>query len=145
MACQMGTTPLSTAVARAPLSIVEMLFQSCADPTTLQGQLLHFAARRCDDEGSEVLRLVLDRCKPDVNSQMWQDCPLAYECYKLTGLGTALHEVARTGRPNLAMILIAHGADACIQDSCGRTALEVAQIAGNEPVRAFLSEYKGNS
>lgn len=30
---------------------------------------------------------------------------LADECYKVTGLGTALHEVARTGLPNLAEIL----------------------------------------
>lgn len=139
-ACPLGTSPLSTAVARAPLSIVEMLLQKFPDTTNFQRQLLHFAARRTDDESGEVLRLVLDRCQPDVNAWMFEDCPLAYECYKVTGLGTALREVARTGRLDLAGLLIAHGADVSIRDSCGRTAYELAQLAGHECILDLLKQ-----
>lgn len=69
---------------------------------------------------------------------MWQDCPLAYECYRVTGIGTALHEVARTGRPELAAILLQRGADISLRDSRGHTALEAAESVGNEPVLDLL-------
>jgi len=117
-----------------------MLLQSCPDTTNFKGLLLYFAARRTDDESGEVLRLVLDRCQPNVNARMFEDCPLAYECYKVTGLGTALHEAARTGRLDPTGLLIAHGADVSIRDSCGRTAYEIAQLAGHECILDLLKQ-----
>ncbi|KAF2763782.1 ankyrin, partial [Teratosphaeria nubilosa] len=145
MACQTGTTPLSTAVAKAPLSIVQRLLQSCPETRKLRRQLLHFAARRTDDPGIAVLQLVLDACEAEINARMWQDCPLAYECYKVTGIGTALHENARAGRRDLAEIILSQGADISIRDSCRHTALEVAEIAGNDPVADLLKHIQNSS
>jgi len=143
MACQTATTPLSTAVAEAPLAIAQKPLRGCHDTRPWRGQLLHFATRRTDSEGSAILHEVLGVCQPDINAHMWQDCPLGYACYRVTGIGTALHEVARTGRPELAAILLQQEADVSIRDSCGQTALEVAVATADHTVRDLLQHMEG--
>ncbi|KAK0930025.1 hypothetical protein LTR29_016859 [Friedmanniomyces endolithicus] len=139
-ACQIGTTPLSTAAANASLDVIRKVFSSCPSPTSLRGHLLHFAVRRSDAEADAVVLLILNSVQPHINARMWEDCPLAYECFKLTGLGTALHETAKAGSVAVAEILLRHGADISIQDSCGRTAREVAELYGNQPVLDLLRD-----
>ena len=138
----MDITPLSTAVSIAPLRVVQKLLDCCANDTVFRGQLLHFAARRTDDDCVAVVELVLRRCQARVNAMMWEDQPLSYECYKLTGLGTPLHEVAREGLPVIAEILLREGADIHRRDSCGKTALERAEIVRNDAVAELLRNAK---
>nr|POE98586.1 hypothetical protein CFP56_75515 [Quercus suber] len=126
--CQMDITPLSTAVAEAPYSVVEQLLTHCPATTVFRGQLLHHAAdRHIPEDYDVILRLVLQRCQKDINALTYQDHRFSYEVRKIVGLGTALHEAARVGQLSGIRALIAHGADISIRDSCGNTALEVAE------------------
>lgn len=131
--CQMDITPLSDAVALAPYSTVERMLKHCPPTTVLRGQLLHHAASRSTPEDCDaILQLVLHRCPPtDINALMYEDHAFSYEVRKIVGLGTPLHGAARLGRLSAIRILIANGADLGICDSCGNTALEVAEREGH--------------
>lgn len=65
---------------------------------------------------------------------------MSYESLKVVGLGTPLHEAARGGRPEAALVLLEYGADPMVLDSngLGRTALEVATLHGNDAVAQCL-------
>lgn len=84
------------------------------------------------------MRLVLDRCRPDLNQILYKDDAFSYEVRKVVGLGTALHEAARSGRPSVVQMLIERGTDVTIRDSRGNTALEVAEIHENHAAVALL-------
>jgi ankyrin repeat protein len=123
----MDITPLSTAVGCAPPSIIIQMFDWCPPDTTFRGGLLHWAARRKDDDAVEVVQLVLDRCHTNVNKIEYEDDPFSYEARKVAELGTALHEAAKIGSPRVVEFLIQKGTDITIRDSCGQTALEAAE------------------
>lgn len=84
------------------------------------------------------MRLVLERCRPDLNKILYKDDAFSYEVRKVVGLGTALHEAARAGRPSVVQILTQRGTDVTIRNSCGNTALEVAEIHENHAAVALL-------
>lgn len=136
--CEMDITPLSIAVECAPLSIIEQLFAHHPSGTSLHGQLLHWAARRTADDAEDVLQLVLNHCQPDLNKTLYEDDAFSYEVRKVVGLGTALHEAARYGRPSVVQMLLQKGIDVSIRDSCGNTALEVAERCENDAAVAML-------
>ncbi|EME82782.1 uncharacterized protein MYCFIDRAFT_174322 [Pseudocercospora fijiensis CIRAD86] len=94
----MDITPLSTAAGCAPFLIVKQLLAHCPLRTSFQGELLHWAARRQSDDADQVVRLILERCQPDINGIMYKGDPFSYELQKVTGFGTALHEVAKMGQ-----------------------------------------------
>nr|POE63630.1 isoform 2 of ankyrin-2 [Quercus suber] len=135
-ACGIDTTPLSKAVQFAPFRIIKMLFASVPSPQN--GQLLHYAAFRTLDDCGEVCRFILEHCDFGINDIMYQNHAMSYESYKVTGLGTPLHEVARCGRPETALVLLEYGADLTIPNSHGHTVLQVAETAGNEAVAQCL-------
>lgn len=130
--CQLDMTPLSIAVAKAPLPIVEMLFAHT--PAPRHGLLLHHAARRTLDDCGTVLCLVLKHFQPRINDIMYQDNAFSYAFYQCMGLGTALHDAARYGRPESVRISLDHGIDPNIRDSLGMTAHEAAEDFGNRAV-----------
>lgn len=136
--CQLDITPLSTAVECAPVPIIEQLFSHCPSSTRFRGYLLHWAARRTSDDAEHVVRLVLERCQPDLDQILYKDDAFSYEVRKSVGLGTALHEAARAGHLSVVQMLIARGTDVTIRDSCGNTALEVAEICENHAAVALL-------
>ncbi|KAF2773795.1 ankyrin [Teratosphaeria nubilosa] len=136
--CEMDITPLSTAVGCAPLPVIKQLFAHCPPSTSLGGQLLHWAARRASDDAEDVVQFLLEHCQPDLNKILYEDDVFSYEVRRVVGLGTALHEAARTGRPSVVQMLIQKGTDVSIRDSCGNTALEVAEIHGNLAATALL-------
>lgn len=78
-----------------------------------------------------VMQLVFQRFQPKVNDIMYHDHAFSFEVRKVVGLGTALHEAARCGRPKTIVWLVYHGADIAALDTCGRTPLEVAKTYGN--------------
>lgn len=134
----MDTTPLSIAVQNAPLRVIQMLLEPLG--SVQNGQLLHHAARRKFNDSGEICRYILQRCGDafGVNDIMYQHHAMSYESLKVVGLGTPLHEAARGGRPEAAIVLLEYGADPMLLDSNGRTALEVATLHGNEAVAQCL-------
>lgn len=144
--CEMDMTRLSTAVGYAPLPIIKQLFAHCPPGPSFHGQLLHWAARRESDDAEDVLQLVLERCRPDLNKVLYEDDPFSYAVRKVVGLGTALHEAATIGRPGTVQMLLRNGADASILDSRGNTALEVAELHEQRAAVALLrNAEKGSS
>jgi ankyrin repeat protein len=138
--CTMDITPLSTAAGCAPLAIVKQLLDWCPPDTTFRGGLLHWAARRKPDapDAVDVVKLILDRCHTNVNHVEYEDDFFSYGCQHFVGLGTALHSAARIGSPLVVDFLIQKGTDITIRDSCGKTALEVAQAHENHPAIELL-------
>ena len=136
---EMDMTPLSIAVQFAPLPIIETLFAHSKPP--FHGQLLHHAARRTSSSDCKaVIELVLQRCgRSQINDIMYQNHAFSFEIRKCVGFGTALYEAARYGTPQAVRVLLDHGADASVRGTCGRTALEVAEKAGNRVVVDLLS------
>lgn len=116
----------------------QKLFAHCLSNICFQGQLLHWAARRASDDAEDVVRFVLERCRPDLNQILYKDDAFSYEVRKAVGLGIALHEAARTGHPSVVQMLVQRGADFTIRDSRGDTALEVAEIHENHAAVAIL-------
>lgn len=136
--CEMDVTPLSMGVAYAPLAIVRQLFAHCPPGTSFRGQLLNWAARRTSSDAEEVVQLVLDRCRPDLNKTQYEDDRFSYYLHRVLGLGTALHDAARSGQTGIVRMLLQKGTDASIRDSMGQTALDVAESNGNEAAAALL-------
>lgn len=136
--CAMDITPLSFAVQNAPLWAIKMLLEPLS--SVRNGQLLHYAASRNLNDSGEICRYILQRCGDSfsVNDIMYRDHPYSYESLKVIGLGSPLHEAARDGRPEAALVLLEHGVDPMVLDSNGRTALEVATLHGNEAVAQCL-------
>lgn len=141
----MDITPLSTAVGCAPLPIIKQLFAHCSPSTSFGGQLLHWAARRASDDAENVVQFLLQHCQPDLNKILYEDDAFSYEVRKVVGLGTALHEAARTGRPSVVQMLIQKGTDVSIRDSRGNTALEVAELHENLDATALLRNAEKDS
>nr|POE63633.1 isoform 2 of ankyrin-2 [Quercus suber] len=136
--CEIDTTPLSRAVQFAPFGIIKMLFE--ASPSPQNGQLLHHATFRKFDDCGEVCRFILERCDFSVNDIMYQNHAMSYQYYKVISLGRPLHEVARCGRLEIALVLLEYGADLTALDAHGHTVLQVAETAGNEAVIQCLKQ-----
>nr|POE99559.1 hypothetical protein CFP56_78039 [Quercus suber] len=78
--CGIDITPLSYAVQHAPLHIVQMLLKSTGP--VRNGQLLHHAAWRTDDDCGQVCRYILDRCDFDINEILYQNHAMSFACSK---------------------------------------------------------------
>ncbi|KAK5173714.1 uncharacterized protein LTR77_002395 [Saxophila tyrrhenica] len=136
VSARMDITPLSNAVLKAPLPVIELLFAHSNPP--YRGELLHNAAMRTTGDAEEVVRMVLERCQLDINHIVYEGDVFSYEVWKVSGLGTALHEAAKIGNASVVQLLLASGADVSIRDSCGRTALEVAELFGHHSIVEML-------
>ncbi|KAF2211817.1 hypothetical protein CERZMDRAFT_98251 [Cercospora zeae-maydis SCOH1-5] len=139
-ACTAGITPFSNAVKVAPLRTIQQCLDHCHEDTVFKGYPLHTASQRNDDISVEVVELVLRRCRCNVNSIEWDDNAFTYACWKVMGLGTPLHEVAKGGHPGVAELLLREGVDMTIKDSLGKTAIEVAEAMGNVEVMRVLRD-----
>ncbi|KAM3423275.1 hypothetical protein BST61_g715 [Cercospora zeina] len=115
--------PLSLAVLKAPISVIETLFAYRG--TVRHGQLLHWAVSRKEDDRLAVIKYLLQKEAP-INAIMYENHIESFNQRKPFGLGTALHGAARLGDLKVIKILLAHGADVSIQDSCGRLPFDLA-------------------
>jgi len=92
---------------------------------TGHGQLVHYAVRRETSDRLDVLEYLLSM-GAQIDYVMYQNDPNSYHLQKAFGLGTAMHEAARLGRAEIVRFLAARGANPWIEDSLGRTPLEIA-------------------
>ncbi|KAK0278436.1 hypothetical protein LTR35_009175 [Friedmanniomyces endolithicus] len=133
--CEIDLTPLSTAVEAAPLEIIDLMLASSEQVG--HGQLLHYAVRREAKDRLEVLRLVLSR-GARIDHVMYENDLKSYHMQKAFGLGTALHEAARLSRIDVIEVLAAKGANPLVEDSLGRTPLQVAELLENRAAAEVL-------
>lgn len=113
--CRFDITPLSIAASVATQEIIECLFNAGA--SVKFGQPLHYAVRH--QRPKAIVELFIVKGAP-VNGVMFRDDPISYLHFECLGVGTPLHEAARSGNKGLIELLLAHGADPSISDSRGR-------------------------
>lgn len=128
--CAIDLTPLSYAVERAPISIIELMLARGGD--VRKGQLLHHAIDR-QSENIEVLKLLIGKGAA-IDATMYQDHYPSWRLYYFMGLGTVLHRASELGRVDLVRYLVDEGADPSITDANGRTAIECAAMLNQREV-----------
>ena len=101
-------TPLSYAVARAPLNIVKLLFDHGG--STAHGQLVHYASDRTDSECVPILQYLVDRGAP-INGTLWENRPELAHWANAGAATTPLHNAAEAGNIDSVSFLLEHGAD----------------------------------
>nr|POE61839.1 isoform er10 of ankyrin-1 [Quercus suber] len=136
--CKIDFTALSIAVQHAPLGIVQLLLAHTKSDRPHNGQLLHHAAVRTAESREAVLQLVLQATCAGINDIYYHNHAFSFGMFSFLGLGTALHGVALEGRPDVAAMLVARGADLEIRNTLGQTAVEVAREACNDSVLDVL-------
>ena len=102
-------TPLSYAIAHAPLSTINLLFDHGGSVS--RGQLVNHAAWRTDAESVPILQYVFDHGAP-INNSQWEDCEgLRYNWAKSVYGTTPLYNAATQGNVEAVKWLLEHGAD----------------------------------
>lgn len=127
-------TPLSCAVADAPIHIIKLLLDRGGDAR--RGELLQHAIDRKED-AVEVLLLLLERGAP-LNLLMYQNHPWSWRLFLVTGLGTPLHKATRLKKVGTVRYLLDQGADTSIKDSNGSTALDYAKQSNQLQIMKLL-------
>lgn len=131
--CARNCTPLSFAVCSGPASVVNLLIDACAGDIK-NGQLLHHATQRPSVDRLIMVRKLL-RLGADPNElaeiSWWP------HSHRIGG-GTPLHCAAEQDDSELALLLLAWGADPSISDFDGRKARRIAQKHKNRKLARAL-------
>ncbi|KAM3414378.1 hypothetical protein BST61_g11019 [Cercospora zeina] len=125
--CDWDITPLSVCIRNAPLSTVHILLRYGGD--TRLGQQLHFALERTSLDQLAVIDMLLS-FGANVNARMYEDDGQSWLENQALGMGTVLHKAVELGNEDVVAFLLDHGALCSIQDSVGRTALDIAEEKG---------------
>ncbi|KAH9988638.1 ankyrin repeat-containing domain protein [Russula vinacea] len=120
---QVGKSPLHAATHFGDLEMVQVLL----DYGILGSTPLNFALQyRSKNIDPGVVRLLLDHgADPNVLAEYQSG-------------NTPLHRASRSGRIEIARLLIEHGANVEVQDDLGRTPLDVATFELHEIVKLLL-------
>ncbi|EEA23832.1 hypothetical protein TMatcc_006904 [Talaromyces marneffei ATCC 18224] len=138
--CQMrDATPLSYAMYDASMDIIDRLFMHGG--STQQGQLLHYASMRKDENGIQVLRYLQERdpqmIRSRVNLLLDEGYPeFAQNCR--FGACTPIQYAACAGALESVKFLVDQGANPWRMDMYKRTALSYAIHGGHEDVQQYL-------
>ena len=90
------------------------------------GSLLQMAARREGPGKLAILEPLLEKGAA-INGLEMEDCPRKFNTWKVRGLGTALHVAVLSKHRAMVGALIGKGARKDIQDTKGRTPLDLAR------------------
>jgi ankyrin repeat protein len=120
---------MSTAMTRASLDTIRMLFNHGGDIN--RGQLLHNAVLRTgpESEAVELVELLLSKGAP-INAIKYISHEPSYRALSPFSLGTPLHYAVRKGNLKVVSCLLENGADPCLRDTKGRTAVDDARSSG---------------
>jgi ankyrin repeat protein len=121
-----GTTPLANAALKGDVESVRALLAHGARVSTVGpagAQAIHEAAL---GDSAEVIRELVKQ-GAEVNARTRDEA-----------VQTPLHIAAAMGKAKAVDALVALGADLCIKDASGRTAMQAAERAGLEEVAAVL-------
>ncbi|EME39070.1 hypothetical protein DOTSEDRAFT_140376, partial [Dothistroma septosporum NZE10] len=132
--CGIDTTPLSVAVHKGPLPVIQTMFAHKG--TIHHGQLLHWAALRRRDDRLAVVRLILQHGAA-VNAIMYENHRDSFIQRKPFALGTPLHEAASIGDLEV-IILIDHGASISVEDTRGDLPYNIAREKGHHLAARIL-------
>ncbi|KAJ5851237.1 hypothetical protein N7455_011093 [Penicillium solitum] len=113
-------TPLSYAVERAPISVIELMLTR---------------------ENIEVLKLLIGKGAA-INATMYQDHYASWRLYYFMGIGTVLHRASEPGKVHLVRYLVGEGTYPSITDTNGRTAIEFAAMLSQREVVQELQKGK---
>lgn len=134
-------TPLSYAVALAPLNIIKLLFDHGG--STAHGQLLNYASDRSDSECVPVLQYLVDH-GARINDTLWENRPELAGWAKAHAATTPLHNAVRAGNIDSVRFLLDHGADRMkrsvnfgrlpIDSAVALKHMEIAKLLSDEPM-----------
>ncbi|KAJ9490528.1 hypothetical protein VN97_g2710 [Penicillium thymicola] len=113
--CVIGLTPLSFAVERAPISVIQLMLSRGGDAR--KGQLLHHAIEGHSDNIATLWLLIGNGA--DINSTMYEDHYPSRALFCFMALGTALHKAAELGKVDVVRYLVNEGANLSIKDANG--------------------------
>lgn len=136
--CAINLTPLSWAVACAPVRVIKTMFDRGAD--VQKGEPLQHAIDR-ETDIVEVLSLLLEKGAP-LNKTMYQNDYQSWRLYFFMGLGTPLHKAADQGKVDAVQYLLGQGADTTIKDARGWTALDYARDSNHPDVVKLLEDVR---
>lgn len=122
----MDLTPLSFAVRRAQPSLINILLDR---GSIEKGQLVHHAVERNED-AIKVLQILVSR-GASINRIQYSEHMESWNHEHFKGLGTPLHRAVELRKVDVAQYLLRIRADRNIQDTKGRTALDIARYMGH--------------
>ncbi|KAF2793655.1 ankyrin [Melanomma pulvis-pyrius CBS 109.77] len=135
--CYLDLTPLSFAVRRAQPSLIIILLDR---GSVEKGQLVHHAVERTED-AIEVLQILVSR-GASINKIQYSEHLDSWNHEHFKGLGTPLHRAVELRKVDVTQYLLQIGADRNIQDTKGRTPLDIAMhMRDADLIRLFESSY----
>lgn len=132
---EFGYTPLSIAVAIAPLDIIELLIEHGGRLD--HGELLHEASLRTLPDCTAVLEFLLEH-GAEINRIKFSDNDFSFRWFQSAGLGTALQDAAREGNEQAVTYLLEQGADPQIPNTRGTLPIESARLNHHEAIIRIL-------
>jgi hypothetical protein len=132
-------TPLSYAVARAPLETVRLLFDHGGSVT--RGYLVNHATQRPDSECLDILRFLVDQHGAPVDQMLWEDRPDLVHWARIFGT-TPLDNAANAGNVDAVRFLLDHGVDRNKKGTnfFGKIPLDTAISGKHEEIVKLLEE-----
>ncbi|KAF2753939.1 ankyrin [Pseudovirgaria hyperparasitica] len=135
--CDYDLTPMSDAILRAPLELIDYLFSRGANQNF--GQLLHWAVIRDKPDALEVVRRLVELGVP-INEVKYANDPKGFRARIGFGLGTPLHRAAEFGKVDIVKYLLEVGADPLKLDTKSKTPRYWAEMDNLNDVALILEE-----